>query len=71
MVNMTLSIPADLHRRMRHHSQIKWSEVARRAIEREVRALEIMDDVLSKSVLTEDDAERIGHELKKRIRERF
>ncbi len=71
MVNMTLSIPADLHKAMRKHSQIKWSEVARKAFEREVRALDMMDEMLSKSELTEDDAERIGQKIKENIRKRF
>ncbi|NJE76935.1 hypothetical protein [Thermococcus sp. ES12] len=32
MPNITLSIPPDLYRRMKKHPEIKWSEVARKAI---------------------------------------
>ncbi len=71
MVNMTLSIPDDLYAAMRKHSEIKWSEVARKAFERQVKALDVMDDLLSKSELTEKDAERIGHQIKSGIRKRF
>jgi len=36
MANMTLSIPDELHRKMKKMSDIRWSEVARRAIEKRV-----------------------------------
>lgn len=71
MVNMTLSIPDDLYASMRRHSEIKWSEVARKAFEKQVKALDVMDELLSQSQLSEDDAERIGHKLKEGIRKRF
>ena len=32
MPNITLSVPPDLYRKMKEHPEIKWSEVARRAI---------------------------------------
>ena len=34
MVNMTLAIPEELHKIMKKHSEIKWTEVARQAIKR-------------------------------------
>jgi hypothetical protein len=37
MVNMTLSIPEDLHKKMKEKSDIKWSEVARRAFESRIK----------------------------------
>lgn len=44
MVNMTLALPEHLHRLMKKHSEIKWTEVARKAIERKARMLEIEKD---------------------------
>ena len=67
MTNMTLAVPEDLHNIMKKHSEIKWSEVARKAIWNEARKLEIMDKILSKSKMTEEDAERIGHKIKQAI----
>lgn len=32
MVNITLSVPGDVYERMKLHSEIRWSEVARKAI---------------------------------------
>ena len=64
MTNMTLAIPEDLHKIMRKHKHIKWSEVARQAIQDQARKLDLMDKLLSKSELTEEDAERIGQKIK-------
>ncbi len=44
MVNMTLAIPEQLHKTMKKHSEIKWTEVARQAIERKAKMLETEKD---------------------------
>ncbi|MBI4918780.1 hypothetical protein HY837_02540 [archaeon] len=71
MVNMTLSIPEQLHKEMMFHSELKWSDVARQAFEKKIKELHWMNKVLEKSKLTEEDAERIGHKIKKEIAKRF
>jgi hypothetical protein len=71
MTNMTLSIPEDLYKEMQRHSEIKWSEVARQAFELKIRELHWMDEVLRRSELSEEDAERIGHGVKHEIAKRF
>ena len=70
MTNMTLAVPEDLHEIMEKHSDIKWSEVARHAMWEKARKLELMDKLLAKSELTEEDAERIGHKIKHEIAKR-
>ena len=71
MTNMTLAVPEDLHRTMQKHKEIKWSEVARQAILEKARRLELMDKLLAKSELTEEDAERIGHKIKHGMAKRY
>ncbi|MFH0837496.1 MAG: hypothetical protein V1870_05170 [Candidatus Aenigmatarchaeota archaeon] len=71
MVNMTLSIPENLHKEMLAHPELKWSDVARQAFEKKIKELHWMDIVLEKSKLTENDAEKIGHKIKHEIRKRF
>lgn len=71
MANMTLSIPEDLFKKMKKHKELKWSEIARQAFEKKLREIELAESLLSKSELKEEDAERIGHEIKARIRKRF
>lgn len=71
MSNMTLSVPDELHKKMKEHSEIKWSDVARKAFEKKLEQVEMMEKVLFESELTEEDAEEIGHKLKAEMRKRF
>jgi hypothetical protein len=63
MTNMTLALPEDLHRKMREHPEVKWSEVARQAIVRELDRLMVYDRLLAGSKLTEKDAVEIGRKI--------
>lgn len=67
MTNITLSMPDELMKRMKIFSEIKWSEVARKAIEKRVEDLEVMNKIASKSKLTEKDAEEISKRIKATI----
>jgi len=71
MVNMTLSIPEELHSKIRQFSEIRWSEVARKAIEQRVHDLEIMEKIASKSRLTKKDALEISKRINKAAAKRF
>ncbi len=71
MVNMTLSISEELHRKLAQHPELKWSEVARQALEKKIKEISLIESIVAKSKLTEEDAERIGHKLKAEIRKRF
>jgi hypothetical protein len=64
MVNMTLAIPEELHKAMRHHVEVKWSEIARRALWDYARKLELMERLVAKSKLTHASAEQIGEKIK-------
>lgn len=44
MVNMTLAIPKELHEKMKKHSEIKWTQVAREAIQKKLTILETEKD---------------------------
>ncbi|HLC91382.1 MAG TPA: hypothetical protein VJI15_06475 [Candidatus Nanoarchaeia archaeon] len=68
---MTLSIPQELHKEIKAHSEIKWSDVARQAFQKKVQEIHWMEEVLKNSTLTEEDAERIGHKIKSEMRKRF
>ncbi len=67
MTNMTLAIPDELHKIIKKHKEIKWTEIARQAMWEKARKLEIMDKILSKSELTEKDAIEIGKKIKREI----
>ena len=64
MTNMTLSIPDELAKKMKIFPEIRWSEIARQAIEKRVSDLEIMNRIASKSKLTEKDVEELSKKIK-------
>jgi predicted CopG family antitoxin len=71
MANITLSVPDDLHQKMKQFSEIKWSEVARKAIEKKVHDLELLDKLTSKSRLTERDVLEISERINKGLAEKL
>jgi len=46
MANMTMAIPDEMHAKMKKHSEIKWTEVARDAFQRKLTLLETEKDPL-------------------------
>ena len=71
MVNMTIAIPGDLHEKMRKHNEIKWSEIARRAIREYVEELEKLEKLTADSKLEEDDIGELDHKIKKGLSKRY
>jgi hypothetical protein len=67
---MTLSVPEELHKIMKRHKEIKWSEVARQALWEQARKVEIMDKILSNSELTEKDALVLGEKINREVAKR-
>jgi len=67
MANLTLAIPDDLKTKMKRFPEINWSEVARQAIAEKTRALEAMDRLLAKSALSEQQANAVGRQIKRRV----
>jgi hypothetical protein len=64
MTNMTLAIPDNLSIRMKKFPEIRWSEIARQAIEKRIADLELMNRIASTSKLTQKDVEEIGKSIK-------
>jgi predicted CopG family antitoxin len=53
MTNITLSIEESVYERMRKHSEVKWSEFVRKAIQKRLEELDILEkDTGSESILT-------------------
>ena len=71
MANMTLSIPDELIKKMKSFNEVKWSEIARKAIEKRVEDLEIMNELASKSKLTERDIREISKRIKASAARKF
>jgi len=69
--NITLSVSEDLHRKMRRHPEVKWSEVVRRVIAAKIRDLEAMNRLTAKSLLTQNDVDDLDHILKAALLRRY
>ena len=65
MPNITLSIPDDVYRKMKKYSEIKWSEVVRKAIVDYLKRLEECRLEISTKDLLED----LGNDFKKSLDE--
>ena len=71
MANMTLAIPDELHKKMKQMSEIRWSEVARRAIEGRINDLETLNRLASKSKITDKEIKEISKKIKRAAAIRF
>lgn len=71
MGNMTLSIPDAVHKEMRHFSEVKWSEVARKAIQNKLETLRLAERLAVKSKLTEKDIMEFDRKIKAAATKRF
>ena len=67
MPNVTLSIPEELHEKMKKHSEIRWSEVVRKSISEKIDDLEIMDKLTKRSKLTQTDVDEISHKINRDV----
>ena len=71
MVNITLSVPSELKKRMDEFPEINWSEVARQAIVNKANQLALLKSIVSKSKLTEKDALEIGASVNKALAKHY
>ena len=71
MTNLTLAIPDELAKKMKIFREIRWSEIARQAIEKRIQDLEFMNHIASKSKLTEKDVEELSKKIKASAAKRF
>ena len=55
MPNMTLSLPEDVYKIVKAHNEVRWSEIARRAIEDYAKKITLLNAMTRESELTEDD----------------
>jgi hypothetical protein len=70
MTNLTFAVSAEVRKEMKRHANIKWSEVVRRAIEAELARLHLLDRLLESSQLKEEDAVKMGREIRRKAAER-
>ena len=83
MPNITLSLPEDVYKIMKKHKEIRWSEIARQAIEKFTKKIEFLDQIdyeekmelfnklFQNSELNEEDILKLDNEVKENIFKRI
>jgi hypothetical protein len=71
VVNVTFAVPEELHEIMRRHPEIKWSEIARKAMWDYARKLELMEKIVSGSRLSEKDVVELDEKVKAGLRRKY
>ena len=64
---MTLALPEDVYRIVKEHNEIRWSEIARRAIADYAKKLALLDALTANSELTEEDIMELDEKVKEGI----
>lgn len=80
MANVTVTVPDEFKAKMEEHPEINWSQVAREAFEEKItdletiemlRDFEVIDEIASKSELTESDVEEIAEAIDRGMADEF
>ena len=71
MANITLTIPNILHEKIRRHSEIRWSEVIRQLLQKKIEQLELMNQIVNKSKLTQKDVDEISEKIDSNVAKKF
>lgn len=66
MTNITIAVPEELHKKMKEFSEVRWSEVARKAFEERIRDFELIDAFAKRSKFTQKDVEEFADLIDKR-----
>ena len=71
MANITLTIPNALHEKIRSHGEIRWSEVIRQLLQKKIEQLELMNQIVNKSKLTQKDVDELSEKIDSNVAKRF
>jgi hypothetical protein len=71
MPNMTLSLPEEVYKIVKAHNEVRWSEIARRAIEDYAKKITLLNAMTHESELTEDDIMALDHKVKAGIQKHY
>lgn len=71
MANITLSLPNEVHSEMKNFSEVRWSEIARKAIIHKLEMLKLAESIAQKSKLTENNVEDLSRKINRSATKRF
>ena len=67
MVNVTVSVPEEMKKKMDAYAIINWSEVAREAFAEQINKMELLKALTSKSKATDKDVEELTKKIKAKV----
>lgn len=70
MVNITLSVPVGLKKKMDEHDEIKWSGVIRSVLEERIALMEELDNVAEANHISEEDVDVLTKSFNEGLRKR-
>jgi len=70
MAELRIDIPEDLKRKMERF-RIDWSQAIRKMIEREIQNIEKLEEIVSRSQMTEKDVFKLSERVSKSVAEKF
>lgn len=71
MPNMTLSLPEDVYKIVKSHKEVRWSEIARRAIEEYAKKVALLNAMTAQSELTQDDIMALDKKIKSGVQQYY
>jgi len=71
VVNVTFAVPKELHEIMKRHPEIKWSEIARKAMWEYARKLELLERITKESKLSVEDVLELDKKVKAGLRRKY
>jgi hypothetical protein len=69
--NMTLSLPENVYKIVKSHKEVRWSEIARRAIEDYAKKIALLNSMTAESDLTEEDIMALDEKVKTGIQKHY
>jgi len=67
MVNVTVSVPEEMKKKMDEFAVINWSEVAREAFAEQISKMELLKALTSKSKATDKDVQELTKKIKAEV----
>lgn len=71
MSNMTLALPDNISKNMKNFPEVRWSQVARKAIIEKLETLKLAEEIAQKSQLTKKDLDFFNKKIKSQAAKRF
>jgi predicted CopG family antitoxin len=66
-VNVTISLPEELYKKMKEHDEVSWSAVIRNLIEQKLKDMDLLDKLTSKSKLSEEEVSLLAEKIDKGV----